>query len=803
MINKYFKSAWRKLWKHKTESVIHLAGLSIGMTAAVLIMLWVQNELSYDNYHPQGKQVYRITNHVPITKEETWVWENSPYSLTQKAAEEIPEIEAMGLLAPASYNTPIINMNGRLLKEKKAAYVSRGWFDVFKYDFIEGSPATFFQQPFSLLLTESGAKKYFGKKDPVGQVMRIDTLNYQVQAVVKDVPTNSSFQYDMLIPLDALQSNPNKKKQDLQWGNFSYITFIRLRAGTSLAQVTNKLNSLLDKNRKDNKITTSLLPLQQLHFDNTVQSSSFTAGNRQSVYIFAILAILLLIVACINYVNLTTARASLRSKEVSIRKIVGAARGSLFGQFMIESVLTSLLALLLTICFVQLCLPFFNRLTQQQFSLPFASGRFWGLITGTLATVTLLTGIYPALLLSSFKPISLFKGNNILKLKDVTLRKILVTTQFTVSVMLIAATLIIYGQLNYIRDQNSHFNRSQVFSFTVPYKVMGPYLRDEGKVNSFHNALKQELLTTPGVEQVSVANESVIDIQSSSSGNADWAGRPTDFEPALVRLSADANFPSLFGLQLVTGRWFRPNDKSDAMNSFILNETAIKQLKIRQPYIGQFFRFNGDSGQIVGVVKDFHFRSLHEAVTPLVYHTGDDWCSSYFIKIAPKSAATVLAKTEKIWNRTVPGEPFEYTFLDESFDKLYRAENKISMLMTLFAGIAIFISCLGLLGLAAFTTERRMKEIGIRKVLGASIRSIITLLSKEFFLLVLIAIVVATPVAWWTMDLWLQDFAYRIRISAWTFLSAGMIVVLITLIIVGLHGLRAAITNPVKSLRSE
>jgi putative ABC transport system permease protein len=803
VIKNHFKSAWRKGWKNKTETIIHLAGLSIGMTAAVLIMLWVQNELSFDNYHPQGKQVYRITNHVPITKEETWVWENSLYALTQKASQELPEIAAMGLIKPATYNPPVINLNGRLLKEKKAAYISKGWFDVFKYDFIEGSPASFFQHPFSLLLTESGAQKYFGKKDPVGQVVRIDTINYQVQAVVKDAPTNSSFQYDMLIPLDALQSGPHQKKQDLQWSNFNYITFIRLRTGTPLSQVTNKLNSLLDKNRKENKITTSLLPLQQLHFDNQVQQSSFTTGNRQSVYIFAVLAILLLVVACINYVNLTTARASLRSKEVSIRKIVGAARASLFGQFIIESVLTSMLALLLTICFVQLSLPFFNRLTGQQFVIPLTSSRFWLLITGTLAAVTTLTGIYPALLLSSFKPISLFRGNNILKLKDVTLRKILVTTQFTVSVMLIAATLIIYGQLNYIREKNSHFNRSQVFSFTVPYKVMGPYLRDESKVNNFHNALKQELLSVSGVEQVSVANESVIDIQSSSSGNADWAGRPTDFEPSLVRLTADADFASLFGLQLAAGRWFRPNDKADAMNSFILNETAIRQLKIRQPYIGQYFRFNSDSGLIVGVVKDFHFRSMHEPVTPLVYHTGDDWRSSYFLKIAPKSAAAVLAKTEKIWNRIIPGEPFEYTFLDESFDKLYRAENKMSMLMTLFAGIAIFISCLGLLGLAAFTTERRMKEIGIRKVLGASIHSIITLLSKEFFWLVLIAIVVASPVAWWAMNLWLQDFVYRIHISGWTFLLAGMIVVLITLLIVGLHGLRAAITNPVKSLRSE
>lgn len=802
MIKNYFKTAWRKLWKNKAETTIHLAGLSIGMTAAVLIMLWVQNELSFDNYHPNGKQVYRITNHVPITKEETWVWENSPYILAEKARQEIPEIEATGLLRPSVYNAPVINLDGRIIKEKKAAYVSKEWFNVFKYDFIAGSPATFTRHPFSLLLTASAAEKYFGKKDPMGQVLRIDTINYQVQAVVKDVPTNSSFQFDMLIPLEAMQSNPRQKEQDLQWGNFGYITFVSLRPGTAPATITNKLNALLNQYRKDNKITTSLLPLAQLHFDNSIQNTSFTIGNRQSVYIFAVLAVLLLVVACINYVNLTTARASLRSKEVSIRKIVGAPRATLFAQFITESVLTSLLALLLTVSFVQLSLPFFNRLTEQQFTLPITSPGFWLLIGGTLLAVTVLTGIYPALLLSSFKPISLFKGGTILKLKNVTLRKILVTTQFTVSVMLIAATLIIFGQLKYIQQQNNHFNRSQVFSFTIPYKTVSPFYKDAAKMRSFNDVLRQELLSTSGVEQVTAGNESIINIQSSSSGNADWAGRPKDFEPSMSRMEADVDFPGLFGLQLAEGRWFRPNDEADRKN-FILNETAVKQLKLRKPYIGQYFVFNGDSGQIVGILKDFHFRSMHEPLTPLVYNTGGNFRSTWFVKIAPKAAGQVLAKAEKIWNKTVPDTPFEYTFMDESFDKLYRAENKTSMLMTLFAGIAIFISCLGLLGLAAFTTERRMKEIGIRKVLGASIQSIVALLSKEFFLLVLIAIVVATPIAWWAMNLWLQDFVYRISISPWIFLLAGMVVILITLIIVGLHGLRAAIANPVKALRTE
>lgn len=803
MIKNHIKTAWRKLWKHKTESAIHLAGLSIGMTAAVLIMLWVQNELSFNKNEPHADRVYRMTSHVPITPEETWVWENSPYVLCEAARRDIPEIEAMGIIKPITQYGPPISINGRYFKEKKGAYVSPGWFDVFKVDFQEGSPATFFSNPFSILFSESAAKKYFGTTRAVGQLVKIDTINYQVAGIVKDAAVSSSFQYDMFIPIAAWQSNPNEKKYDLQWGNFNYISFIRLQAGTRPSSITPKLNKLLDQNRKDNKVTMSLMPLTDLHFDNSTQNSRFEVGNRQSVYIFAILALLILIVACINYVNLTTARASLRSKEVSVRKIVGAARGSLFAQFMVESLLTGLLALFITVCLVQLSLPFFNRFTGQQFSLPVYAGQFWLLIIGTLLTVTILTGIYPAVLLSSFKPLNLFRGNSILKLKDVTLRKILVTTQFTVSVMLIAATLLMYRQLKFINEQTNGGDRSQIATFTVPWRSLKPFKGDKEKIASYQNTFKQQLLSIAGVEKVTASNESFLDIRSSSAGNADWAGRPKDFEPALVKLSADHDFAALFNLKLAEGRWFYPNDANDAKTGFILNETAIRELKIPKPYLGQWFRFNSDSGQIVGIMKDFHFRSLHEAISPLIYHNGEQHMLFYNVKIAPHSARSVIPAMEKLWNRTVPSEPFEYTFLDESFEQLYRAEHKMSILMTVFAGIAIFISCLGLLGLAAFTAERRMKEIGIRKVLGASIQSIIGLLSKEFLLMVFIAALIATPVAWWSMNQWLQDFAYRVTVNPWIFALAGAVVLSVTLLIVGLHSWRAASNNPVKSLRNE
>lgn len=791
------------MWKHKSESAINLAGLSIGMTAAVLIMLWVQNEWSYDNYHPKVEQVYRITNHVPITPEETWVWDNSPYALTEIAKKEIPDIEALAYVRPTSNYGPTLNIRGEYFKEKKAAYVSAEWFDLFKYDFVSGSPTTFFHDPFSIAMTESAAKRYFGKSEPMGQLVKIDTINYQVAAILKDQPTNSSFRFEVMIPIAATYADPKRLENDRQWGNFNYITFIRINPLAKQQQVAAKLKHLLDINRKENKVSVSLLPLRELHFDNTVQNISFPLGNRQSVYVFAILAVLILVVACINYVNLTTARASMRAKEVSVRKIVGAPRSTLFGQFVAESLFTSSLALIITIILVQLALPFFNRITDLQFSLPITEGSFWLLIGITIVTVTLLTGIYPALLLSSFKPISLFKGGNILKLKDVTLRKVLVTTQFAVSVMLITATLVMYRQLDFIKHQNTGYDRSQILTFTLPWKVMQPFRNDDKAVAAFQDRFKRQLLAISGVEKVSMANESILNVASSSAGNADWAGRPSDYEPSMVRFAADTDLPGMFNLQLKEGRWFHPHDDFDRKNNFILNETAVKQLKIQQPVIGQYFKFNGDSGQIIGVLKDFHFKSLHTPITPMVYHVGDQVQLFHFVRVAPKSIGSVIAGVEKIWKATVPGQPFEYEFLDEAFDKQYRAENRMSTLMIIFASIAIFISCLGLLGLAAFSAERRTKEIGIRKVLGASVSSIITLLSKEFVWLVLVGGLIAVPVAWWAMNKWLQNFAYRVSLSPWTFASAGLLVLVITLVIVGLHSLRAASNNPTSSLRNE
>lgn len=798
MIKNYFKIAWRNLLKHRTIAVINIAGLTIGITATVLIMLWVQNELSFDTYHKGAGNIYRIKTRLTITKSEAWIWETSPYLLGDVAHKEIPGIQNYARMAPGYSVT--IHKNNQLLTEKKFAYVDEQWFNMFHYDFIGGSVVDFSKNPFSLILTASTAKKYFGNKEAVGQVLRVDSVNYMVRAVIKDNPANSSFQYDILLPMEAKLSSKNEKDQLMQWGNYNVLTFLKLQAGVNLDAVNKKLTRIVkDNNKRSGDTGISTIPLKDIHFENDLQGSSFEHGNRTLVNVFFILAILLLTTACINYINLTTARASVRSKEVSVRKIVGADRFQLFGQFMSESLVISMLALVFAVVLVQLSIPWFNSITEKHFVDPLSSATTWLILTGTLLVCFVFNGLYPAILLSSFKPLNVFKGKSALNIKDVGLRKALVVLQFGISVMLIISTMVIYRQLNFMEKTDLGYNREHVFVFTVPWNVLG---FDDKKRESILSSITSELKQQSAISEVSQsANESFFNNQSRSSGSFDWDGRPRDYEPSVSTLSADANFQHIISLKMKEGHWFNKNGAD--RHNVILNETAVAQLGIHKPVIGQRFKFQGDSGIVAGVVKDFNFRSLHEKISPMIINNDIDWAGSFYLKTAPNNTAAAIKAAKNVWNKFVPEEPFEYRFVDESYNKLYHAEQRSSLLIAIFAMIAIVISAMGLLGLAAFAAEQRIKEIGIRKVLGASIQSIVALISTSFLKMVLIANLLAFPIAWWLMNKWLRDFAYRIDVSWWIFVVAGGTALLIALITVSIQSIKAAVVNPVKSLRSE
>ncbi|HEY3388414.1 MAG TPA: ABC transporter permease [Prolixibacteraceae bacterium] len=791
MIKNYFKIAWRNLIKNKVISSINIVGLATGMTAAVLILIWVQNEMNFDNDHQQSECIYRLT-----TKENkgNWIWESTPLLLADAAKKEIPEIEKTARLN--NYNSPVFNIDGNLIIQKKCAYVDGDWFGIFHYDFIEGNSTSFGEDLYSVILTASEAKKYFGNRKALNETIRIDNKDYFIKGIVADAPSNSSFQYNAFIPLAALLTNKELRENDENWDNANYITFTKLKASASPLVVAEKLTGVYQKNSGSKEGLITLISLKDMHFEAELQSSEFVHGNKTTVYIFSALAFLLLLVACINYVNLTTAKASLRGKEVSIKKMIGAKRKHLFYQFMIESLMVSFLSLVVTLLLIHISLPAFNSLTGKDFVLPLSSIRIWRIIGITLLVAILLNSIYPALLLSSFKPLNVFRGFTVLKVKDSYFRKGLVIVQFTISVMLIASTIVIYRQMKFVQQTNPGYSRELVLSFPLPAGV------ENDKKELLMQAIKQNLLTQSSIQSVTLANQSIINIGSISTGSADWNGHDDAYNPKIAQLSTDADFQKTMQLQLKEGRWFVQGNIADR-NNVVLNETAVNDLKIPAPVIGQRFTFKGRRGEIIGVVKDFHYKSMHDKTGPLIAFNDPQWYRFLMVRTSQGNASKAVQDIQSAWKKFLPGSPLEYSFLDDAFNDLYKEDQKASFFIFIFSIIAIMISALGLFGLAAFTAEQRTKEIGIRKVLGASISTIISLLSKDFIGLVAIAILIASPIAWWGLNNWIQNFAYRIDISWWMFVAAGCVAIVIALVTVSFQAVKAAIANPIKSLRTE
>ena len=483
MFKNYFKTAWRSLWKNSTTSVINITGLSVGMTAAILISLWVQNEMNFDNNHKDANNIYRVTTNLKVNN---WIWETSPLLLADAVKKEVPEVEKTARLYDG--NWPVFNINNNATYEKKCAYVDDDWFNIFHYAFIEGNAAAFAQDLNSIILTASAAKKYFGNRNAIGTTIRVDSMSYIVKGVVEDAPPNSSFQYTSFIPLANLLKDKDRRANDEQWENANYITFIKTRSASNENVLAKKITDVFAKNSGDKETTISLVPLKAMHFETEIQNSVFVHGSKTTVYIFIVLAFLLLLIACINYVNLTTAKASLRAKEVSVRKMIGAKRTHLFYQFITESVLVSIISLVATLALLQVCLPVFNTLTGKVFELPLTSIDMWLVMGITLLAALLLNSIYPALVLSSFKPLNVFRGFTILKIKDSYFRKSLVTLQFTISVMLVTGTLIIYKQMQFIQQTDPGYNKSQVLTFPLP-----PNVSNENK-SAFIQTIKQNLL---------------------------------------------------------------------------------------------------------------------------------------------------------------------------------------------------------------------------------------------------------------------------------------------------------------------
>ena len=801
MFKNYLKIAWRALWLHKRITFINTAGLGIGMAAAILIAIWVQNEMSYDSDQPDAENIYRVTSVWPMSPTETWHLSSAQYVLADAAVKEIPEIEEMTRLRPKDYANTNFHIGEKIIQERKVARVDDHWFRIFHYDFVDGTPGAFNKNLFSLILTQSAAKKFFGNGEAVGKLVSIDKTNYQVEGVVKDNPANSSFDYDVFIPMAAFLTDAEELKQTTDWGSSNYNTFFKLKPGANIAKVAAGLTAIEHRNHKNtaskDKNSYDLINIRDMHFEEGLLSYAFKHGSRTMTNVFTALAMLLLLTACINYVNLTTARASARSKEVSVRKIVGAGRLQLFGQFMSESLLVSLIAVTLSFGLVQLCMPWFKEFTGKNFSEPVFSPLAWQIVGITLIVSFILNGVYPALLLSSFQPLRVFRGKTMLNFKDAGLRKALVVVQFTISVVLIAGTLVIYRQLNYVESTDLGFDRSHVFMVNIPYSAFGNDF--DKNAPSVLAAIKQDLKENSATADISLANY-FVDDGNLSTHAFDWDGRPKDFNPTFTTLAADPDFQRVMKLKMADGTWFT-NSVGDKHN-VVLNETAVRLTNLHKPYIGQRFIHQGDTGVVTGIVKDFHYASLHDKIGPMIIKNGNTWLSAY-IKTNPGHTQEAIIAAQKVMKKFAPDEPFEYHFVDDDYNNLYQSEQQSSLLIGLFAGIAILVSALGLTGLAAFAAEQKVKEIGIRKVLGASMQHVMGLLSVDFVKMVLIASLVALPIAWWAASRWLEGFAYKINLSWWLFALSGAIALVVALITISYQTIKAALAKPVKSLRSE
>lgn len=792
MLLSYFKIALRNLWRHKVYSSINVLGLATGMACCTVILLYVTDELSYDRYHADAGQIYRVVKDFVNDDGTRLPDATTPPALAPAIQEEIPEIAHTVRIFPSWGTKYLIRYGENRFLEERVYRVDSSLFDVFSFPFVQGNAKTAFSQLKSIILTESAAHKYFGNEEPMGKSLEIDQMgSHLVTGVLKDVPPHSHFHFDFLISTRTIGGG----NLDENWDFYNFYTYVKLKDQTSMATVEPKIKALFKKHQPQNTSVYYAQALTDIHLNSQLKWELEPNGDRLYVYIFITIALFVIFIAGINYANLSTARSATRAKEVGVRKVVGAFRGALARQFLSESVVMALLASLVAAVLVKLVLPVFNHITQKELAFSFADNAWVPvLLLATAVLVGVVAGLYPALYLSSFEPVSVLKGLPPIGKSGFSLRKSLVILQFTISITLLVGVVTITRQIDYIQSAKLGLDKEQV----VMVSDVG-YLSRANR-----SALKNELLRIPGVKKVGAVDGIV--------GGQNWTNglsvKGSDQEQLVNFLNIDADFLGVLGIELKEGRNFSPRFPSDTLDGIILNETAVKQLGVPKPVIGQQIVWGRDGNtityvKVVGVVKDFHFTSLRSEIKPFAFVTDNNRQFYYAIKIGGKGVSHTLAQIQSKWKSMVPDRPFQSFFLDETYARLYQSEEHFQAVFFYFTLLAIAISCLGLFGLSAFMAEQRTKEIGIRKVLGASVANIVGLLSKDFLQLVLIANLIAWPLAWYAMSRWLENFAYRISLSWWMFALAAVAALLIALLTVSFQAVKAAIANPVKSLRTE
>jgi ABC-type antimicrobial peptide transport system permease subunit len=792
MIRNYFKTAWRNLIRNKAFSVINISGLALGLTCSLLIVLWIQDERSMDGFHKNGKKLYQVYERNFFDGKVSADYPTQGL-LAQELKRVIPEIQyASGYEYASAPGTQSTFEANNKVNKMGGLFAGEDFFSMFSYPLLQGTAVSALNEPGGIAISKKMAENFFGNAEKAfGQLIRFENKDeLKVTAVFENIPANSSQQFDFLRPwVDFVKENQWVNN----WGNTDPATYVMLRKEADPVKVEAKIKDFIYRyQQKDNSFRTELA--LQLYSEKWLHSSfknGYIDGGRiEYINLFTIVAVFILLIACINFMNLATAQSAKRAKEVGLRKVVGALRSSLISQFIGEALLLTLFAITIAISLTAIVLPAFNTLTGKQLSLPFAHPMFWAAITGLLLITGITAGSYPALFLSSLNPVKVLKSGVKFGSGSTFLRQGLVVFQFSLSIILMVGMIVTYRQMNYIQTKSLGYDRENLV-----------YIPIEGELIKKYGLFKQEAGKVPGIVDISKMRNSPTIIEHHT-GSISWPGK----DPNLTISFADAvvgyDFAKTTKLQMKAGRDFSKEYGADSI-SFILNETAVNRIGLKNP-IGETVIWGNHPGKVIGVIKDFHFGSMHQAIDPLIIRLDENWpWGTILIRTQAGKTKEAIAGLEKLCKEINPKFPFTYQFSDLEFAKLYRSEEVISKLSNYFAFLAIFISCLGLFGLATFIAARRTKEIGVRKVLGASVPDIVAMLSGSFIKLVAISMLIAFPVAWWAMNKWLQNFAYKINIDAWIFALAGAVTIGIALLTVSYQSIKAAIANPVKSLRTE
>jgi putative ABC transport system permease protein len=785
MIKNYFKIAWRNLINKKGFSFINITGLAVGMAGAILIWAWVQNEYSFEDFQQNKNTLYKVWNRgTDGTNVYTFDVTSSPVGKTLK--QEFPEVKNY---ARQYWSIDRLFNFGDNSVKAKGNDVDKGFLTMFSFPFLQGNPEHALDGVTDIVITKHLAKKIFGDADPMNKLIKLENkTSYKVTGVLNDLPNNTTFDFEYLVSLAANENTYTNGS----WGDNSYNTYVQLQPNVDINKFADKIKNVVKAHDPKASLEVFLHPMTKWRLYSTFENGKIVGGRIEIVHLLLGIAGILLLIACINFMNLSTARSQKRAREVGVRKVIGAGRLSLIGQFLSESILITFIAGLVSLLLVQLCLPAFNQLTGKALVVNYIDPAFLLAFFGFIIVTGLLAGSYPAFFLSGFRPVKVLKGTFKDTQKLISPRKVLVVLQFTVAIVLVVATIVVYRQIKFAQNRDIGYKQNNLVE--VPM---------EGDINKNYDLIKNDLINSGAVTAMSKTGYTVT-IEGSRTDGFKWEGNDANQDKmGFSRLGTAGDFVKTMGLKLVAGRDVDFNAFPGDSASVMLNETAVKSMHLKSP-IGKFITRGNEKLQIIGVFKDFIIRSPYANVDPMIVFASKYWTYNTVIRLNEKNSMTKnLELAEKIFKKYNPAYPFSYEFVDHEFGKKFNDQQQTGSLAFVFAGLTIFISCLGLFGLAAYMAENRAKEIGIRKVLGASVASITQMLTREFVALVLVAIVIATPFAYYAMNKWLQDFSYRINIGWLTFVMAGLVAIIIAVLTVSFQSVKAAIANPVKSIQAE